>query len=216
MSPTQSEQSRESERSPRSTLSASRRSRDNPLLIRAIAIIGKSSQATVTVASLLILGSVGIMQNLTGLHVTLAPFYLVPIALVTLRTDRIAGLLFSTACGTLWISIHVGLSDYRFLWVDSWNNILRVGVFICFSLILSRLKDDAVRAGRLHRDLEIALKRVRELTGLLPICAWCKRIRDTEGNWQHVEAYVTVHSDAGFTHGICPECARREMEELEG
>ncbi|HTR99372.1 MAG TPA: hypothetical protein VML00_06440, partial [Bacteroidota bacterium] len=164
---------------------------------------------------LLLLGSVGIMQNLTGLYVTLAPFYLIPIALVTLRTDRTAGLLVSAACGTMWISMHMGNTDYRFLWVDAWNNLLRVGVFISFSLILSRLKWDAERETKLHRELEGALTRVNQLTGLLPICAWCKRVRDKDGSWQQVESYVTIHSEAGFTHGICPDCAQREVEALE-
>jgi len=191
------------------------RSEYDSLLIRVIALLGRTSPATVSIASLLLLGGVGVLQSITGLKATLAPFYLIPIALVTLRSDRTAGLLVSTACGTLWISMHIGIMEYRFLWVDAWNNLLRVGVFISFSLILSRLKGDAERELKLHRELEGTLTRVNQLTGLLPICAWCKRIRDKQGNWQQVESYVTIHSDAGFTHGICPECARREIEGME-
>jgi len=191
------------------------RSEHDSLLIRVIAQLGETSQATVSIASLLLLGAVGVVQSVTGLHVALAPFYLLPIALVSLRSDRTAGLLVSTACGVLWISTRMGMTDREFLWVDAWNNILRVGVFITFSLILSRLKGDAEREMKLHRELVGALTRVKQLTGLLPICAWCKRIRDKEGTWQQVESYVTVHSEAGFTHGICPECARREVDALE-
>jgi len=56
---------------------------------------------------------------------------------------------------------------------------------------------------------EDALEQVRTLTGLLPICAWCKRIRDEDGRWQQLERYISIHSGAKFTHGLCEECGRR-------
>jgi len=67
-------------------------------------------------------------------------------------------------------------------------------------------------AQQLHaarRRAEDALEQVRTLTGLLPICAWCKKIRDEEGRWQQLERYISLHSDAKFTHGVCEECVRR-------
>jgi PAS domain S-box-containing protein len=62
---------------------------------------------------------------------------------------------------------------------------------------------------RLIRELQDALSKVRTLKGLLPICASCKKIRDDSGYWTAVETYILQHSDAEFTHGICPDCARR-------
>lgn len=59
------------------------------------------------------------------------------------------------------------------------------------------------------RDLEAALGRVRQLQGLLPICAYCKKIRDDRNYWQQVEEYIGAHSDAQFSHGICPDCYER-------
>ena len=58
-------------------------------------------------------------------------------------------------------------------------------------------------------ELEESLERIRLLSGLLPICSSCKRIRDDEGSWRQIEEYIGAHSEATFTHGICPECARR-------
>jgi DNA-binding response OmpR family regulator len=66
------------------------------------------------------------------------------------------------------------------------------------------------------RELETALASVRQLQGLLPICSWCKRIRDDRNYWQQVESYVAEHSAATFTHGICPDCYRRMEEEARG
>jgi phosphoserine phosphatase RsbU/P len=64
-------------------------------------------------------------------------------------------------------------------------------------------------------ELQEALVSVRRLTGLLPMCAYCKRIRDDDDYWQKLEAYLSTHSDARFTHGICPECFEREADGLQ-
>ncbi len=56
------------------------------------------------------------------------------------------------------------------------------------------------------RELEEALARVRLLQGLLPICSYCKKIRNDQNYWQQVEAYISEHSEAVFSHGICPDC----------
>ncbi len=66
------------------------------------------------------------------------------------------------------------------------------------------------------RELEVALSQVRSLRGLLPICAYCKKIRDDRSYWQEVEGYITKHSEAQFSHGICPgcyeKCVKPELE----
>jgi transcriptional regulator with GAF, ATPase, and Fis domain len=58
-------------------------------------------------------------------------------------------------------------------------------------------------------ELQDALAQVRTLTGLLPMCASCKKIRDDQGYWQAVEVYIREHSDADFSHGLCPDCAKK-------
>ncbi|MBX7150155.1 PAS domain S-box protein [bacterium] len=62
---------------------------------------------------------------------------------------------------------------------------------------------------RLITDLQNALSKVKTLSGLLPICAACKKIRDDKGYWNQIEVYIEQHSEADFSHGICPDCARR-------
>jgi phosphoserine phosphatase RsbU/P len=59
------------------------------------------------------------------------------------------------------------------------------------------------------RELEQALSRVRRLQGLLPICSYCKKIRDDRNYWRQVESYISEHSEAAFSHGICPDCYQR-------
>jgi PAS domain S-box-containing protein len=107
------------------------------------------------------------------------------------------------------------------------------GQFIPVSITVSPIKDETgkiIGASAIARDitqrkreererneliqeLTDALKQVRTLTGLLPICATCKRIRDDRGYWQQVETYISSHTNAVFTHGICPECLKRVKDE---
>ena len=65
-------------------------------------------------------------------------------------------------------------------------------------------------------QLQEALEKVRVLKGLVPICSSCKKIRNDKGFWESVEKYIMEHSSAEFTHGFCPECIEKAMEELEG
>jgi DNA-binding response OmpR family regulator len=64
------------------------------------------------------------------------------------------------------------------------------------------------------REVEDALSRVKQLQGLLPICSYCKKIRDDQNYWHQVESYVGKHTDARFSHGICPECTIKFRVEL--
>ena len=58
-------------------------------------------------------------------------------------------------------------------------------------------------------ELHKALDKVKTLSGFLPICASCKKIRDDKGYWNQIEAYISEHSEAEFSHGICPECSKK-------
>lgn len=62
-------------------------------------------------------------------------------------------------------------------------------------------------------ELEAALANVRQLQGLLPICAYCKRIRDDKNYWSQVETYLGEHADVQFSHGICPSCLDRVIKD---
>jgi response regulator RpfG family c-di-GMP phosphodiesterase len=61
------------------------------------------------------------------------------------------------------------------------------------------------------QELEDALANVKTLRGLVPICAYCKKIRDDKGFWDRVETYVEKRSEASFSHGICPDCVKRHF-----
>jgi PAS domain S-box-containing protein len=80
--------------------------------------------------------------------------------------------------------------------------------------ITARKQTEAER-DQLVLELRQALANVKSLSGLLPICAGCKKIRDDSGYWSQVECYVQEHSEATFTHGMCPDCIKKYYPELE-
>ncbi len=79
--------------------------------------------------------------------------------------------------------------------------------------IQARIKSEHHRE-KLINELQTALAEVKTLSGLLPICAQCKKIRDDEGYWNQIETYIRDRSDAKFSHGICPECAKELYSEF--
>jgi DNA-binding response OmpR family regulator len=69
---------------------------------------------------------------------------------------------------------------------------------------------------RVGQRVQDAFSQVRRLRGLLPICSYCKRIRSDADSWHQLETYVTEHSEAEFSHGICPACLKKVEAEFEG
>ncbi len=102
-------------------------------------------------------------------------------------------------------------AQYHILW--SGNAILNddgtTDFIILTGIDITALKRAEQEKEKLILDLKDALANVKTLKGLLPMCASCQKIRDDRGYWQRVEEYIRGHSDADFTHGICPDCARR-------
>ncbi|MDJ0883606.1 MAG: PAS domain S-box protein [Desulfobacterales bacterium] len=89
--------------------------------------------------------------------------------------------------------------------VNTWGEVETV---ICTSKNITKRKlaEDALREE--HNKLLAALKEIKILSGLLPICAACKKIRDDKGYWNQIESYINEHSEAEFSHSICPDCAQ--------
>ena len=77
-----------------------------------------------------------------------------------------------------------------------------------------QIKNNEDRLRQEKEKLEEALAKVKKLSGLLPICASCKKIRDDKGYWNHVESFIRDHSEAEFSHSICPECAKELYPDL--
>jgi len=83
--------------------------------------------------------------------------------------------------------------------------------FLCMTGIFLLL-NAGLRQRSAQAALAVTREEVRVLRGLLPICASCKRIRNTKGEWEQMEVYIRTHSEAEFTHGLCPVCIGEQFE----
>lgn len=90
--------------------------------------------------------------------------------------------------------------------------LLAIWVTTVIALERKRIEDKREKA---VREREKALEEVKILRGFLPICASCKKIRDHQGYWTQMEAYIRDHSEAEFSHGICPECVTKLYPEFD-
>lgn len=82
-----------------------------------------------------------------------------------------------------------------------------VETVICISKNITKRKLAEIELQKEHDKLLQALKEIKTLSGLLPICASCKKIRDDKGYWNQIESYISRNSEANFSHGLCPECS---------
>jgi PAS domain S-box-containing protein len=90
----------------------------------------------------------------------------------------------------------------------------RVTHYVAVKEDITARKENEAEHDLLIRDLQDALADVKSLSGLLPICSSCKKIRDDKGYWSQVESYIQKHSEATFTHGICPDCIKKLYPDL--
>jgi len=96
-------------------------------------------------------------------------------------------------------------------WLDANGEV--VGTFGVFRDITDRKKAEIERE-ELINQLQDALSKIKVLSGLIPICSHCKKIRDDKGFWNKLEDYIAQHSDTTFSHGTCPECAKKLYPEF--
>ncbi|MCJ7716584.1 MAG: hypothetical protein MUO54_08695, partial [Anaerolineales bacterium] len=80
---------------------------------------------------------------------------------------------------------------------------------------ISERKQVEEQRNKLISDLEKALSEVKTLRGFFPICSYCKNIRNDKGYWDKIESYLHKHSNAEFSHGICPECAKKYYPDMD-
>ena len=87
------------------------------------------------------------------------------------------------------------------------------GLTLILTDITERKKLEFER-NKLINELQDNLKKVKQLSGMLPVCSHCKKIRDDNGYWNQIETYIKKHSEVDFSHGICPECAQKYYSEF--
>jgi hypothetical protein len=169
--------------------------------------ISPTRKIVILLSYLVFLGLIGYADYVTPRDMHLGIAYFLPIWLITWSFGGKAGLIAALTSAILWVVVDnatLPLNSSHFF--SYWNASARLIYFSTFTLLIANIRE------QLHKSAA----KIKQLSGLLPICASCKKIRNDEGNWQHIEEYIHAHSEADFTHGICPECAKILYPDLTG
>ncbi len=110
--------------------------------------------------------------------------------------------------------LSVGADGYIIKDIANREFLARVDSMMRIKRMSDTLRAKEKEQEKLISKLQEALAEIKTLKGLIPICAFCKKIRDDEGYWNQLEAYICKHTDASFTHGVCPECAAAWRAEM--
>jgi len=153
---------------------------------------------------------IGFLDYVTGYEIRMEVFYLVPISLISWFISRNAGFIMSVVsmATSTYANIFAGKAIESYL-TETWNILVNFGFFLVVVYLVSEEKIISVNNETLINKLKKALDEVKTLTGLLPICSSCKKICDDHGYWKQIELYIGEHTDAEFSHGLCPECRKK-------
>lgn len=128
----------------------------------------------------------------------------IPIIMVTAKTEE----------KDIEDAFSVGAMDYITKPLRGIELLVRSRSALSLKKEIDRRKNREQELLNLNRELKNSIETIKTLRGLIPICANCKKIRDDKGYWNQIESYIQKHSEAEFSHGICPECARKLYPEL--
>jgi hypothetical protein len=154
--------------------------------------------------------AIGFLDYRTSFEFRVEILYLLPISYVTWYIGKKTGVVFSTLLLlTLPCANMLSGKNYYHFPFELWNMAMYFALFILVIFLLSKLRSTLQQRAGLITQLHNALNAIKELSGILPICANCKKIRDDQGYWHDVDVYITRHTNVEFTHGICVECANK-------
>lgn len=163
--------------------------------------------------SLVLWGGLALLDIATGTKVRLGPVYALPVMLASWNLGARWGIAAALFSAFLWHGVQViVLHESKITFYRSWDLANGLVSFVAIAFAVLWAKVLLVREEAASASLREALDQVRTLEGLLPICAWCRKVRDDQGLWEQVESYVAKHSNAQWTHGICPDCVRKMKE----
>jgi hypothetical protein len=159
---------------------------------------------------------IAFVDYVTSEEFSFAVFYLVPIALFIWAFDSKWATAIALISVVVWPLEHIVSGDAQYFrsFVVYWEAGIRMGFYAVFIVTFGGIKRYVTRLHETNNELKQALSEVRQLRGLLPMCSYCKKIRDDANDWIVLEKYIQTHSDATVSHGMCPECAQKLYPEL--
>ena len=173
-------------------------------------------RAAIFAGCLLLLCGIGWLDYLTGESPDVFIFQFLPLALAAWTLGAPVGVTLSVVAALGWLGVDLVVLPGAVWRTETWEMISRLAAFLLLTLGIARLRADYQRQRRLNEDLKTALDEIKQLRGILPMCSFCRRIRDGEGHWVPVEIYIHDHSAARISHGLCPRCYKKHYGEPNG
>ena len=156
----------------------------------------------------------GIVDGLTGHELNFFVFYFLPVSLAAWFVNLWVSLTAAFFCGLGWyIADFQSGHTYTSSFYAVWNTIIRLLSFVVIAFLVAKVRALFIHERAISEELEQTLSEVKVLEAFLSICAVCKRIRNEQGSWEHLETYIGERSGTQFSHGYCPECAQRLLED---
>jgi hypothetical protein len=157
---------------------------------------------------LALLPIIGWVDHFTGLYLSFSVFYLPPVALVAWYGGKWLGILSALEAAIVWFSVDYFDVPSLPVIVYLWRALTRFTVFAIVSLFV---RETSLQLAGLEERIN-RRRRDEDFYRVLPLCPLCKKIRNEQGNWKHIEEFLKEETKLEFTHTICPDCA----EEREG
>ena len=163
----------------------------------------------VGIASALVV-AIGAADEATGVHVLVGALYLLPILVATWFLGLGGGMLFAALTTVEWAALRMFGPAFPHLGtrLGLWNALVRFVAMASVAYLLSRARQEGFA-------LRSALERCARLPEVIPICAWCRKLRSDHDEWQTLEQFFAKETDVLFTHGVCAGCAARLREETQ-
>jgi K+-sensing histidine kinase KdpD len=159
---------------------------------------------------LVILAAIGWFDYVTGYELHVFAFYFLPVWLIGWRVGLRSGVYMATLAAATWFTAdYASGHPYSSPALVGWNVAMEFAACLVVAVIASVVRRQLAAQEKLNADLFATMAQIKRLEGLLPICAACKQIRNERGEWEILEKYISTHSDAQFSHSVCPNCARQ-------
>ena len=140
---------------------------------------------------------VAFLDYVTGNEISFSIFYILPVFGTSWFVGRRAGIALAVLCSLLWLLADLATgSQFSHPLIPGWNALVRLVFFLVIGVSVPILR----------LELEYSNRALNRLAELLPLCAWCRKIRDDRGSWSSLEDYIETHTGSEVTHGICPSC----------
>jgi hypothetical protein len=152
-----------------------------------------------TVSCLLVAAIVLVIDYITGRTIQFPIGYVLPVGMAAWREQKPTAYAMAVFLPLARVGFHFPWRETQTVSVAVVNASIAVSALILYAYLVNRI---AWQTRALKKKLSV-------LEGILPICASCKRIRTEKGEYEQIEEYITEHSEASFSHGICPECAKK-------